>query len=208
MITREIEGRLYTFAAVLVGHSMFSEVFFALLLCLRSLLITDGLLYPNFYRPFSSLHPWRNGFLLLCIVTPRLPGWKTVVYPASASFGTLTNECIVRCGKTCACLAPRDNCSNGKFTVCVACIDSPLGNMTDMLELPVTGKSSAPHTKCDVAPESNTISFVFVFGTNFMPQRSCSHLQHECLRSALHLVWCCGGLVRSVEPCSICCSVG
>jgi hypothetical protein len=124
-----------------------SEVFFALLLCLRCLLITNGSSYPNFHRPFSSLYPWRTGFLLLCIVTPRLPGWKTIVYPASVSFGMLTNECVVRCGKTCACLAPRDNCSNGKFTVCVACIDSKLGNVTDMLELPVTGKLSAPHTK-------------------------------------------------------------
>jgi hypothetical protein len=33
MITQEIEERLYTFAAVLFGRSMFSEVFFGLLLC-------------------------------------------------------------------------------------------------------------------------------------------------------------------------------
>ena len=106
------------------------------------------------------------------------------MYPASASFGTLTNECIVRCGKTCACLAPRDNCSNGKSTVCVALIDSPLGNVTDMHKLPVAGKLSAPRTKCDVAPESKTIPFLSVFDINCMPHRFWSHLLNACVKSA------------------------
>ena len=108
------------------------------------------------------------------------------MYPGSVSFGTLTNECIVRCGNTCACLAPGNKCSNGKSTVCVALIDSPLGNVTDMCKLPVTGKLSAPHTKCDVAPESNTIPFFSV--TDFMPHCCWSHLQNACLKSALTVV--------------------
>ncbi len=106
------------------------------------------------------------------------------MYPASASFKMLTNECVVRCGKTCSCLAPRDNCSNGKSTVCVALIDSPLGNVTDMRELPIAGKLSAPRTKCDVGTESKTIPFLSVFGIICMPHRFWSHLLNACVKSA------------------------
>jgi hypothetical protein len=143
------------------------------------LLILDTSLYPNFHRLFPSLHPWKTGLhhcwmlmsLLLCIVTPRFPGWNTIVYPASASFGMLISEWVLRWGRTCTCLALGCNHSKGKSTVCVALINFPFGKMTVMFELPVVGKFSANRTKCDVLPESNTIPIPSVFDASLILHR-------------------------------------
>ncbi len=83
----------------------------------------------------------------------------------------------LRWGRTCACLALGCKHSNCKSTVCVALINFPFGKVTDMFKLPIVRKFSAPCTKCDVAPESNTIPFPSVFDASLILHRWWSLLQ-------------------------------
>ncbi len=89
--------------------------------------------------------------------SPPTPSMNKVMYPSSASLGTLTNECAFRSGSTCASLALSDSCSNGSFAVCDACMVAPFGKFTILFEDPMIGRLSDVRTKCDVAPESTTI---------------------------------------------------
>ena len=84
-----------------------------------------------------------------------------VVYSASASFPTLTDELRCSPGSTYAFRASLVSSLNGNSVVCVVVIVDPSGNATVLYAFPVIGKFSFGLTKCNVAPQSKIIVDVF-----------------------------------------------
>jgi len=124
----------------------------------------------NSHSPVSARHPWSSAgsdvsmviVPSLWIVTPSSLGWKTVVYPSSATFPTLNND-FCRLGSTSTLVAGVGRVGHGSTAFWEPLMKLPSGNHTCLFDgSPVLGKSMVSVAKCDVAPESTIIASSFL----------------------------------------------
>ena len=121
-----------------------------------------SLLTPTSHNPVFALHPWISAGAVgvrvrvpsLWMVPPQSRGWKTVVYPSSANFPALINDCWSR-GRTSTSLALLGSVWNGSVAFTDPLMVLPSGRKTCLVDgVPVWMISMDSVAKCDVAPES------------------------------------------------------
>ncbi len=93
-----------------------------------------------------------------CTVTPSSPGWKIVVYPASANLQTENSEFSDRCGRMSRPYAASLSFLLGSNTFLFVCANGPFVMLTCLSDgLPVGMCASCIQQKLEVVAESRTV---------------------------------------------------